>query len=481
MNLKIPYKSFSILFLGALTGTALASDFPAGSCQPSNSMSVLVAGKDVFSFVPKGGSLQVPLQNDIVLVRVEPDGIPLKTIQTDNVVNSCASNSRTGQTVCTSTEKDVYVFSGPILTSKLNSSGSGKSVFSGAVCTNCGVTMDAVHDRALIGLSLGLVSGYQYVDLGPRAWLEEAFPSQAPSYPGGEISKGILIDPIRNWILSANESGNYEIIKLANQKDDKKDNKKDNERKDKDRKSAKGNNRKDDADDDDNDDDKGDRSWRKDKDRKSAKHNNRKDDADDDDNDDDEGDRSREGFFENTVSQSISFGSAGEDCSTGIALATVEPFSEPRFDIYIADLTQAVFTPGSPGTWRAPYRFKVLSELDTPPSDIAVAQGTHIGIVARMSSNSITAIKLPAVSGSGIPDIKDWVTCTIPAITGNAPHTVNAYQSPNTGHAISLIRDFFAKTLTVVDLTKMLELPRVGNRCEMGLLPPNVMSTISLP
>ena len=412
-------------------------------------MSVLVAGKDVFSFVPKGGSLQVPLQNDIVLVRVEPDGIPLKTIQTDNVVNSCASNSRTGQTVCTSTEKDVYVFSGPILTSKLNSSGSGKSVFSGAVCTNCGVTMDAVHDRALIGLSLGLVSGYQYVDLGPSAWLEEAFPSQAPSYPGGEISKGILIDPIRNWILSANESGNYEIIKLANQKDDKKDNKKDNERKDKDRKSAKGN--------------------------------NRKDDGDDDANDDDEGDRSREGFFENTVSQSISFGSAGEDCSTGIALATVEPFSEPRFDIYIADLTQAVFTPGSPGTWRAPYRFKVLSELDTPPSDIAVAQGTHIGIVARMSSNSITAIKLPAVSGSGIPDIKDWVTCTIPAITGNAPHTVNAYQSPNTGHAISLIRDFFAKTLTVVDLTKMLELPRVGNRCEMGLLPPNVMSTISLP
>ena len=437
------------MFLGALTGTALASDFPAGSCQPSNSMSVLVAGKDVFSFVPKGGSLQVPLQNDIVLVRVEPDGIPLKTIQTDNVVNSCASNSRTGQTVCTSTEKDVYVFSGPILTSKLNSSGSGKSVFSGAVCTNCGVTMDAVHDRALIGLSLGLVSGYQYVDLGPRPQLEEAFPSQAPSYPGGEISKGILIDPIRNWILSANESGNYEIIKLANQKDDKKDNKKDNERKDKDRKSAKGN--------------------------------NRKDDGDDDANDDDEGDRSREGFFENTVSQSISFGSAGEDCSTGIALATVEPFSEPRFDIYIADLTQAVFTPGSPGTWRAPYRFKVLSELDTPPSDIAVAQGTHIGIVARMSSNSITAIKLPAVSGSGIPDIKDWVTCTIPAITGNAPHTVNAYQSPNTGHAISLIRDFFAKTLTVVDLTKMLELPRVGNRCEMGLLPPNVMSTISLP
>src|SRR5207244_795310 len=239
-------------------------------------------------------------------------------------------------------------------------------------------------------------------------WLEEAFPSQAPSYPGGEISKGILIDPIRNWILSANESGNYEIIKLANQKDDKKDNKKDNERKDKDRKSAKGN--------------------------------NRKDDGDDDDNDDDEGDRSREGFFENTVSQSISFGSAGEDCSTGIALATVEPFSEPRFDIYIADLTQAVFTPGSPGTWRAPYRFKVLSELDTPPSDIAVAQGTHIGIVARMSSNSITAIKLPAVSGSGIPDIKDWVTCTIPAITDNPPHTVNAYQSPNTGHATSLIR-----------------------------------------
>src|ERR1019366_1127112 len=40
--------------------------------------------------------------------------------------------------------------------------------------------------------------------------------------------------------------------------------------------------------------------------------------------------------------------SAGEDCTTGIALSTIE-FTG---NLFIADLTQAVFTPGAPaGTW----------------------------------------------------------------------------------------------------------------------------------
>ena len=38
--------------------------------------------------------------------------------------------------------------------------------------------------------------------------------------------------------------------------------------------------------------------------------------------------------------------SAAEDCTTGIALSAIE-FSDT---IYIGDLTQATFTPGSPGT-----------------------------------------------------------------------------------------------------------------------------------
>ena len=41
------------------------------------------------------------------------------------------------------------------------------------------------------------------------------------------------------------------------------------------------------------------------------------------------------------------FDSAGEDCTTGIALATIE-FTG---NLFIADLTQAKFTPGTPGTW----------------------------------------------------------------------------------------------------------------------------------
>jgi hypothetical protein len=128
--------------------------------------------------------------------------------------------------------------------------------------------------------------------------------------------------------------------------------------------------------------------------------------------------------------------SSGEDCSTGIALAPGE-FSSPS-QVFLADLTKATLTPGTPGTWTAPSQVQALSEsvLSAGASGIAVAQGTHIGIVSgEFGGNTITAIKLPATSGSGTPAIVDWVTCSIPAFgtppvafsNGLDPHTVTAY------------------------------------------------------
>ena len=52
--------------------------------------------------------------------------------------------------------------------------------------------------------------------------------------------------------------------------------------------------------------------------------------------------------------------STAEDCSTGIALAPAE-FSNPS-SIFIADLTQAHFTAGSPGSWTAPSQNQILGE-----------------------------------------------------------------------------------------------------------------------
>src|SRR5439155_1316899 len=71
-----------------------------------------------------------------------------------------------------------------------------------------------------------------------------------------------------------------------------------------------------------------------------------------------------------------------EDCDTQIALAPAE-FSAPS-RIYIADLSTPVLTVGTPGTWSAPSQVQALSEsfLSAGASGVAVAQGTHIGIVA---------------------------------------------------------------------------------------------------
>ena len=95
------------------------------------------------------------------------------------MVNSCASNPITGQTVCTANNSDVYLLTGTSLGSTLTSSGSGTINFSGGNCTNCGVAMDAVHNKAVIGLSLDGVPGFQFLNLAGtsdiRAGIRVAF------------------------------------------------------------------------------------------------------------------------------------------------------------------------------------------------------------------------------------------------------------------------------------------------------------------
>jgi len=197
-------------------------------------------------------------------------------------------------------------------------------------------------------------------------------------------------------------------------------------------------------------------------------------------------------FFENGPIDSGGgeLDSAGEDCATGIALAPPE-FSGPS-NVFIADLTQATFTEGSPaGTWSAPSQVQTLSEsfLSAGASGISVAQGTHTGLVTgEFGGEELTAIKLPATSGSGTPAIGDWVTCSIGGGFSNGfdPHTVTAYQSPNGGDAVGLLANGGASELARVDLTKMLDptiVPRTagGHGCASGTLPEAAASLISVP
>jgi hypothetical protein len=412
------------------------SSVSQNSCQPSGSLSVLIDGTNVHSYVPKGSWSSAATGVGVVNVEGLSTLPDINPILTTSVVNSCASNSVTGQTVCTANDNNVYIISGlsatPTVTT-LSSAGSGTISFSqDSSCTNCGVAMDSVHNKAVIALSLNGSGGYQYLDLnGVVPTIEPAFRSQAPPFPeaGTNISENIMVDPDRNLILSPNELSNYELVDVAT--------------------------------------------------------------------------TTAPTFFEQIIPGSLTLDSAGEDCSTGIVLASVEDESGESSQVYIADLVQAVFTPGTPaGTWTevdqvgAQVQTLADSFLKSGSSGIAVAQGTHTGVIAGefvgfFTSDAITAIALPTTSGGTPPAITDWVTCNIGGgfLHGRDPHTVTAYKSPNNGHAIALLANGGATTLAVVDLTNMLDsafVPRTsgfngGPICDLSQLPASVVTFIPVP
>ncbi len=194
-----------------VTGAAIAQ----GSCAGSGSLSTLVSGSNVTSYVPKGSWTSTATGIDVV--NVEGNSITDTFIQTPDVINSCASNSITGQTVCTANNNHVYVLKGTGLdpsvpTNPLTDSGTGVITFSGGSVTTAGVAMDASDNKALVALSIGGVGGYQFLDLGSNPTFEPAIVSQDPN---GDISEATLFDPIRQLILSAAEDNNVEAVNVG--------------------------------------------------------------------------------------------------------------------------------------------------------------------------------------------------------------------------------------------------------------------------
>ena len=165
--------------------------------------------------------------------------------------------------------------------------------------------------------------------------------------------------------------------------------------------------------------------------------------------------------------------SAAEDCSTHIGLASIE-FSNSFF---IVDLTQAKFTPGSPGTWTAPSQTQTMTSsygFTAGTDGISVAPGTsHLAVITgEFGGNTFAVLQLPSTSGSGTPAIADYAVAQIPSLTacggafnsGKDPHTVTAYTSPNDGKAYALFADSPPPSCVVkIDLAAVLAAPR--NKC----------------
>jgi hypothetical protein len=190
----------------------VATVVPPGGCSPTGSISYIVSGKNVISYVPKGSwDTSTP---GIDVVNVEGTSITSTKIPTGtDVINSCASNSTTGITVCVANNNHVYVLKGTALDSAvspdpLTDTGTGCIGFSGGCPTTSGVAMTAVNNRALIAESLTGVGGFQFLDLSTFTF-GAPFKTESPS---GSISEDPLIDPVHHFIGSADEAGNFEIV-----------------------------------------------------------------------------------------------------------------------------------------------------------------------------------------------------------------------------------------------------------------------------
>jgi hypothetical protein len=150
-------------------------------------------------------------------------------------------------------------------------------------------------------------------------------------------------------------------------------------------------------------------------------------------------------------------------------------------NIFITDLTQVVFTPGSPGTWTAPAQYIELHDggYSAGTCGISTAPGSnHLGVVTgEFGGQSYAALQLPSTSGSGTPTLPDWAYVSnlppVPALgthsahtfdAGYDPHTVTAYTSPNDSKSYAVFVDFAVigapYDIAVVDLACVLALPR---------------------
>jgi hypothetical protein len=180
--------------------------------------------------------------------------------------------------------------------------------------------------------------------------------------------------------------------------------------------------------------------------------------------------------------------SAAEDCTTGIALST----DEFTTNLFIADLTQAVFTPGSPGTWTDTAEqvqdFPEFANMEAGTCGIAVAPGTHLGVVTgEFGGNLEGVIQLPATSGTGVPAVTDWVAFNMPLTPdeaewgeGNDPHTVTAYVSPNSKKALAVLENSAFTFLAVIDLQALLSAPRTPEgHVAVDPLPAGIITYIS--
>jgi hypothetical protein len=178
----------------------------SGVCTQGNSFALLTSGSTVTAYIPnafwEGGATGVRV------VTIEGTGPAPVTISTPGAVNTCSADQALQEVVCVANDNDVYLIKGSTLVATLESSGSGYIDFSGGTCTNCNVAVNSVTHVAYIGESLNYSPAVQPLNISDQTF-------QTPFPLSNGISESLVIDTVRNLVLSATEQSIYDVLQIS--------------------------------------------------------------------------------------------------------------------------------------------------------------------------------------------------------------------------------------------------------------------------
>ncbi|HUO06664.1 MAG TPA: hypothetical protein VMU16_15830 [Candidatus Binataceae bacterium] len=413
------------------------------ACLPSSSIGVLVQDTNVTAYVPQSdweedgttGIAVVPIETSTGIAgkATGPAAAPSPSlITTPNFVNSCSSNSTTGLSVCVANNTDVYLLKGTSLGQTLTSGATGSQSFTGGDCENCGVVIDSTTNKALItmGLSAGDRTAGE-IGLGGPGGFQFLDLEGTPTFES----------PIGAGTFTSEDVSIDPVRHLILSPVEGGFN--------------------------------------------SMSPNYQIVDV--------SLGTTSPVIYNQTLTDPIGDGdldSAAEDCTTGIAIATDEFTGQ----LFLADLTQANFISGSPGTWSSTgQQFEEFPEfeeefpgLSAGTCGAAVAPGTHLAIITgEFGGNIEGVVQLPSTSGHHTPAAADYVQFTMPTLPdesewdqGFDPHPVTAYVSPNTGKSYAVLGNEEFSYLAVVDLQAVLNAPRSATHVASDPLPDGVVTYI---
>jgi Pro-kumamolisin, activation domain len=421
--------------------TTITGGLPPQSCMPGTSLSVLfqkpgTSGlQNVVAYMPVGsygelvtGVLVTPVEGTATGSQlVQPAGTD-GTVP-DNVINTCGGDTVTGQVVCTSNGRSVYVINTganglPTGTATPIVDGAGQlstaanpttffgEAFSGGNCATCNVAIDPLRGIAYLSIGQPTATGGVEAFFQPLTLASLALGTPVDTTQQA-TSEDIAVDAVRGFVLSPNEgafegssfAGDYQIF-----------------------------------------------------------------------------DTNQNKVFNFTPTNTPptsggGFDSAAEDCLTGVALSTDEFTNQ----VFLVDISQATFNT-STLTWTAPNNpfpipeFTQFINTGAGTSGISViASGSHVGVIAgEFGSSGFVGFSLPqkrAAAGT-VPTLTDYIQANIPNTPDNTvwamgddPHTLTAYTSPNTNRQYAVFEDdVFTSALqngtrtwlAVVDLTALL-------------------------